>query len=170
MTHPATYPGNTRPDHVSRAGTGSLDGMAVTTWTAKTTPDKVWEVLADGWLFPLWVVGACRIRGVDDGWPAPGTRLHHSVGIWPMVIDDNTESLACEPGERLELQARAWPLGEARVVLRLRPKGDGTEIEIREDVTHGPGTFMPQPLRRTALHVRNVETLKRLAMLAEGRS
>jgi len=170
MTHPATYPGNTRPDHGSRAGTGSLDGMAVTTWTAKTTPDKVWEVLADGWLFPLWVVGACRIRGVDDGWPAPGTRLHHSVGIWPMVIDDNTESLACEPGERLELQARAWPLGEARVVLRLRPKGDGTEIEIREDVTHGPGTFMPQPLRRTALHVRNVETLKRLAMLAEGRS
>jgi hypothetical protein len=144
--------------------------MSVTTWTAATTPDKVWEVLADGWLFPLWVVGACRIRGVDGGWPAPGAKLHHSVGVWPVMLNDNTESLACEPGERLELQARAWPLGEAKVVLRLRAAPAGTEIELEEDLTHGPGSFMPRPLRTGALHVRNVETLKRLAMLAEGRS
>jgi hypothetical protein len=145
--------------------------MAVTTWTADTTPDKVWEVLADGWFFPLWVVGACRIRAVDEGWPAPGTKLHHSVGVWPVALDDETESLGCVPGERLELQARAWPLGEARVVLRLHPLDGGkTEIEIEEDLTHGPGSFLPGPLRAGALHVRNLETLKRLAMLAEGRA
>lgn len=144
--------------------------MATTTWTARTTPDKVWEVLADGWLFPLWVVGACRIREVDPTWPERGSRLHHSVGVWPVAFDDHTESLACYPGERLELQARAWPLGEARVVITLRPDGDGTEIMIEEDLTRGPGSLLPQPARAAALNVRNVETLKRLAMLAEGRS
>lgn len=144
--------------------------MATTTWTAATTPDKVWEVLEDGWLFPLWVVGACRIRGVDASWPAPGSRLHHSVGVWPAAFDDHTESLACDTGERLELQARAWPLGEARVLITLQPDDQGTEITLEEDVTHGPGTFLPPPVRAAALQVRNKETLRRLAMLAEGRS
>jgi len=144
--------------------------MAVTTWTAATTPDNVWKVLADGWLFPLWVVGACRIRDVDATWPEPGSRLHHSVGVWPVVRDDNTEVLSCDPGERIELQARAWPLGEARVIIALRPTGEGTEVTIEEDLTHGPGSLLPRPLRAGALHVRNIETLKRLAMLAEGRS
>jgi len=32
--------------------------------------EQVWDVLGDGWLYPLWVVGASRIRDVDDGWPA----------------------------------------------------------------------------------------------------
>jgi uncharacterized protein YndB with AHSA1/START domain len=144
--------------------------MAVTSKTAATTPDKVWEVLADGWLFPLWVVGACRIRDVDATWPEPGSRLHHSVGIWPLVSNDHTEVVSCDPGERLELQARAWPLGEARVIITVKPAAEGSEITIEEDLTHGPGSLLPQPVRSGALHVRNVETLARLAMLAEGRS
>lgn len=144
--------------------------MAVTKWTAATSPDDVWKVLADGWLFPLWVVGACRIRDVDATWPQPGSRLHHSVGLWPVVRDDNTEVLSCDPGERLELQARAWPLGEARVIITLRPTAEGTEVTIEEDLTHGPGSLLPRPIRAASLHVRNLETLKRLAMLAEGRS
>ena len=44
------------------------------------TPDQVWEILSDGWLYPLWVVGASRMREVDDHWPDVGARLHHSVG------------------------------------------------------------------------------------------
>jgi hypothetical protein len=145
--------------------------MATTTWTAAAHPDKVWEVLSDGWLFPLWVVGASRIRKVDRTWPAPGARLHHSVGLWPVMLDDHTESLGCEAGERLELQARAWPLGEARVVLRLSAASGGrTRIEMTEDLTDGPGAFLPRPLRGLALRWRNKESLRRLAMLAEGRS
>ncbi len=50
----------------------------------------------DGWIYPVWVVGASRMRDVEDGWPAPGTKLHHSFGIWPLVIDDTTEVLELE--------------------------------------------------------------------------
>jgi uncharacterized protein YndB with AHSA1/START domain len=68
--------------------------------TINASPKDVWEVLADGWMYPLWVVGASRMRDVDPHWPEVGSKLHHSVGVWPGLIDDNTEVLEVEPGRR----------------------------------------------------------------------
>ena len=90
-----------------------------------TTPQRVWDVLSDGWLYPLWVVGASRMREVEDEWPAVGSKLHHSVGVWPALIDDNTEVTDCEPLQLLALRARAWPLGEAAVRLTMSNAGSG---------------------------------------------
>src|SRR6187549_195468 len=100
----------------------------------KTTPDQVWDVLADGWLYPLWVVGATRMRAVDDEWPRTGAKLHHSAGVWPVVLDDNTEVLDCREGQFLGLRARGWPMGEAEVAITLTPSGGRTDVEIVEDV------------------------------------
>ena len=97
--------------------------MSTNTRTIDATPQQVWDVLADGWLYPLWVVGASRMREVDDGWPAVGTQLHHSVGSWPVLIDDTTEVLEASAGSTLVLRARAWPVGEAEVTIRLRAVG-----------------------------------------------
>lgn len=133
------------------------------------TPEQVWEVLSDGWLFPLWVVGASRMREVDDGWPAPGTRLHHSVGTWPLLLDDVTEAVEITPGSRLVLHAHAWPAGRATVVLRLAPVGVDTEVTIEEQATTGPAALVPRPLQDPMLAWRNVESLRRLAFLAERR-
>ncbi len=144
--------------------------MSTTSRVVHASPDQVWAVLADGWLYPLWVVGASRMREVDDGWPAIGTKLHHSVGTWPLLIDDNTEVLESEPGALLRLRARAWPAGEAEVVLRLIPSGSGTEVLIEEDAVKGPARLMPKPLRDVQLNWRNVETLRRLAFVAERRT
>ena len=44
------------------------------------TPDDVFAVLGDGWLYPVWVVGAARMRDVDPEWPAEGANIHHSLG------------------------------------------------------------------------------------------
>ncbi len=132
-------------------------------------PDQVWAVLADGWLYPLWVVGASRMRDVDDRWPEPGSRLHHSVGAWPLLLDDTTEVVESTPGSRLRLRARAWPSGEAGVTIHLRPDGGGTEVVIEEDAESGPASLVPKPLRDPPLGWRNVETLRRLSYLAERR-
>ncbi len=137
--------------------------------TIDTSVDRVWEVLSDGWLYPLFVVGASRMREVDDDWPAVGSRLHHSVGSWPLLIDDNTEVLECEPGRRLKLRARAWPAGEAEVEILLEADGAGCRVEINEDAVSGPGRLLPKPLRDPMLAWRNVETLRRLAFVAENR-
>ena len=143
--------------------------MSVNTRTIKARPTKVWEVLADGWLYPLWVVGATRMREVDEDWPAPGAELHHSAGVWPVLIDDSTEVVEVSPGESLRLRARAWPAGEAEVVITLTAQGDHTVVELREDAVSGPGRLLPPPLRRPMIGWRNVETLRRLAAIAEGR-
>ena len=70
------------------------------------SPEQVFAALHDGWTYPVWVVGASRMRDVDAGWPAPGTKLHHSFGMWQLLIDDITEAIEIEPGQRLVLEAR----------------------------------------------------------------
>jgi uncharacterized protein YndB with AHSA1/START domain len=144
--------------------------MSTTTRPLSATPEQVWEVLADGWLYPLFVVGASRMRDVDDSWPAVGSKLHHSVGTWPLLINDTTEVLEVEEGKRLLLLARGWPAGQAHVEISLQPTGGTTVVTIKEDATAGPGLLMPKPLRDVQLHWRNVETLRRLAFVVEGRT
>jgi uncharacterized protein YndB with AHSA1/START domain len=144
--------------------------MSTNTRTMDATPDQVWQVLADGWLYPLWVVGASRMREVDDSWPATGAKLHHSVGSWPILVSDETEVLESVPGSLLRLRAAAWPSGEAGVTIRLQPVGGGTEVTIEEDAIAGPGRLVPSPVRHAGLKWRNVETLRRLAFVAERRT
>ncbi|MEZ0579831.1 SRPBCC family protein [Nocardioides sp. MH1] len=138
--------------------------------TIRASPDQVWAVLADGWLYPLFVVGASRMRDVDSDWPAPGAALHHSVGSWPVLIDDSTTVEEAEAPTLLRLRARAWPGGEADVTFRLEPRGDETEVVIEEDAAVGPARLMPPFIRRPLLVWRNSETLRRLAFVAEGRA
>ncbi|MCW2796730.1 SRPBCC family protein [Nocardioides sp.] len=144
--------------------------MSTNTRTVAATPEQVWDVLSDGWLYPVWVVGASRMREVDDTWPAVGAQLHHSVGAWPLLLNDTTEVVECHPGSMLRLQAHARPMGTAEVVLRLHASGAETEVVIEEDAVSGPGRLVPKPVRDAQLTWRNVETLRRLAYIAEGRS
>ncbi len=131
--------------------------------------EDIWTVLSDGWSYASWVVGTARIRGVDPGWPKPGTRIHHSFGVWPGLIDDSTEVLSADPLHELLLKARGWPAGEAHVRLVLTSGGsDRTEVRIAEDAVAGPGVLVPGPVRRALIGWRNTESLRRLAFLAEG--
>lgn len=143
--------------------------MSTTRRVMQASPDQVWAVLADGWLYPLWVVGATRMRDVDEHWPAPGARLHHSVGTWPLTLDDISEVVESTPGARLVLQAHAWPGGRADVTITLRPQGAETEVVIEEQAAAGPGALVPKVLQDPILNWRNVESLRRLAFLAERR-
>lgn len=141
-------------------------------WTTATS-EAIWNVLGDGWMYPLWVVGATRMREVEPTWPEPGSQLFHSVGAWPLVIDDSTSVVDCDLGHRIELRARAWPAGEARVVVETEPAQrdgqQGTLVRIHEDVVSGPGRLVPPPLRHLQLGWRNTETLRRLSLVAERR-
>ena len=134
------------------------------------TPEDVFEVLSDGWLYPAWVVGASRMREVDDTWPMPGAELHHSVGVWPALIDDGTVVEEFVPSRRMVMRARGWPIGEARVTIDVKPHGDACLVRIQEEAIAGPGRLLPAPVIDVPLHWRNAETLHRLAYLAEGKA
>ncbi len=130
---------------------------------------QVWDVLAEGWLFPVWVVGAARMRDVTADWPGAGAKLHHSVGVWPILLDDHTEVLESVPEQRLALRARAFPAGVAEVVITLVAQASGTKITLEEKVTGGPAALIPRPLEAAAMKWRNTETLRRLSHIVEGR-
>src|SRR3954452_5739153 len=144
--------------------------MYTVTRMVEATPEQIWGVLEDGWSYPSWVVGASRMRAVSDDWPATGSKLHHSAGIWPLVVNDETAVLESDPPRLLRLQAKGWPAGEATVELRIEAAGDGSKGAIVEGAAHGPGHYVPKVLRQPAIALRNTETLRRLAYMAEGRS
>jgi hypothetical protein len=131
--------------------------------------EGVWKVLADGWTYPSWVVGAARMRAVAADWPAVGAELHHSIGGWPFLINDVTQVLAADPDHELRLRGRGWPAGEVEIHLLLRPSEDGgCELVMREDVVAGPAKLIPKPVRALMIKRRNVEGLQRLSYLAKG--
>jgi hypothetical protein len=131
-------------------------------------PEDVFAVLSNGWLYPVWVVGASRMRDVEAAWPAPDTAIHHSFGVWPLVIDDTTSMLEWDPPRHAKLKARGWPAGSAHVTLDVERENVGCMVTISEDAVEGPGLLVPKPARSAAILVRNRETLQRLAYLAEG--
>jgi hypothetical protein len=144
--------------------------MSTNTRVVEATPDQVWAVLSDGWTYPVWVVGASRMRDVDESWPEVGSQLHHSAGVWPLLVNDSTEVLECSPGVMLRLRARGWPAGEAEVVIRLRPQGGVTEVVIEESTVSGPASLIPNLVEDPLMKWRNTETLRRLAYVAENRT
>ena len=132
-------------------------------------PETIWQVLADPASYAHWVVGSKRIRDADPSWPAPGSRFHHTVGFGPFTVDDHTESLAYDPPRRLELRAKARPLGLAKVTLELEPADGGTVVRITENPTgvQRPLALFP-PLQLLA-KLRNAESLARIERLALAR-
>ncbi|WP_309128326.1 SRPBCC family protein [Microbacterium sp.] len=133
-------------------------------------PEDVFEVLSDGWLYPSWVVGASRMREVDETWPMPGAQLHHSFGVWPVLINDRTVVEEIAPPRTMVMRARGWPVGEARVTIDVKARGDETVVRIQEEAIAGPARLVPRPIMDALLLWRNAETLHRLAYLAEGRA
>ena len=131
-----------------------------------TSVERVFAVLADGWSYAGWVVGAAHIREVDAGWPGTGTRIHHSVGAWPLAVQDVTTVLDVDPPRMLELEARLWPLGAARIRFTLAPTSDGCEITMLEEATKGPLSLLPEPAQSLFLTPRNRETQSRLSAQA----
>ncbi|WP_285188387.1 SRPBCC family protein [Rhodococcus sp. MEB041] len=129
--------------------------------------EAVWNVLSDGWSYATWVVGASRIRAVDPEFPARGSRIHHSVGLWPAVLNDETRVLSMTEGREVTLEARGIPAGKATIVLRLTPRGSGCRIEMIEHARTLPFSLVPESVQRALVYPRNTEATRRLALLAE---
>lgn len=144
--------------------------MAVVSRNAPVGVEDVYAVLQNGSLYAAWVVGTAHIRDVDDGWPSVGTRIHHSVGAWPVMLQDITQVLEADPPRRLLLRAHGWPAGAAHVEITLAPQGAGTLITIDEKPAAGPAKWVYGRWTDRLIHARNVEALSRLCDLARNQS
>ncbi|MEA2309637.1 MAG: hypothetical protein QOI65_1923 [Thermoleophilaceae bacterium] len=133
-------------------------------------PDAVFDVLADAGSYAHWVVGSSEIRGVEGNWPEPGSRFHHTQGVFGIGLKDSTASIAaCRP-RQLVMEVRFRPLMIGKVEMRLRPRGRGTHVTMIEYPIAGPVARLHNPILDRAFWARNVESLRRLRKLAEKRA
>lgn len=144
--------------------------MAINEIHINTPPERVFEVLADYRSYGHWVVGSRRMRGMDPGFPAAGTRFHHQVGVGPLHLNDHTQVLEVDQPRKLILKAKARPfLGTAVVDLTLEPRDGGTHVTMREDPGDAMTAFVFNPITHLLVRGRNTESLERLKELAESR-
>jgi uncharacterized protein YndB with AHSA1/START domain len=132
-------------------------------------PDTVFEILCDPDAYVTWVVGADRLRAVDDNWPQPGARFHHSVGVGPAKLHDSTVMRSHERPRLVKLRIQARPLIVADVEFRLEAVDGGTCVSMTEEATGGL-LYFAGPLAKPILTVRNRLALRRLSDLVEKRN
>ena len=129
----------------------------------------VWDSLIDPWTYEVWVRGAKQIRRVDASWPQPGSRFHHLVGVGAVGIADATTLVRAERHRLIELDASAWPLGRARIVIELEDLGGPTEVRVDETPSSGPAKWLDNPAQDAVLKYRNDSSLARLKAIVEQR-
>jgi uncharacterized protein YndB with AHSA1/START domain len=132
-------------------------------------PEAVWSVLSDSHAYRAWVTGTKRIRGADEGFPAAGTRLYHTVGIGPLTLSDSTLVLESDEPRLLRLEARLGPVGTALVELCLEELPSGSRVRMHETAAKGPSRIL-QPVGDLLLRGRNAWSLERLKELVERRA
>jgi hypothetical protein len=132
----------------------------------------VFGVLSDARRYSDWVVGASRIRTVDGEFPGPGSGFGHTIGIWPLLINDETKVVRREGEQRLTLRAEIGALGSATVDLRLEPveSDSRTLVSLVERPVTGPIRWWHNPLQDRAFWFRNWLSLLLLKRIAEGRA
>lgn len=147
-----------------------LDSALTVKRDTSASRDDVWSVMADGWTYSQWVVGNSRMRAVDPNWPQVGSTIRHSVGVWPLLLDDVTVVEDCQPQQQLVLLAKGRPLGKARITMRLFDiDGGGCRIEMAEVPVGAPMGWVPTRVALAAAFPRNRECTWRLAAIAERR-
>ena len=133
-------------------------------------PEAVWDSLADPSGYAYWVVGSKEIRDADPGFPAPGTRFHHTIGVGPLTVKDHTEVIESDRPALMHLRAKGRPFGTATVILRMEPVDGGTHVEIVEHPDGAYSLLALNPLLQLFTKARNAESLMRLEELALRRS
>lgn len=133
-------------------------------------PAAVWDTLADPASYGFWVVGSKTIRDAQDGWPAPGSRFHHTIGVGPFTVKDHTVSLDAERPRLLRLRAKTRPLGTARVTMQMTPSDGGTLVRMTERPDGPTAILALNPLVHLFTKARNAESLMRLEELALRRA
>jgi uncharacterized protein YndB with AHSA1/START domain len=142
--------------------------VATTRVQIAASPDEVFAVLADPDAYGHWVVGSDTIRDADLSWPKVGSRFHHRVGFGLLKLNDHTEVIESDPPNRLVIRARTRPLATAEIRLLLIAHDHGTELTMIETAGDALSRWVFNPITDPLVHLRNVESLRRLRRMAEA--
>ncbi|MGW7297498.1 SRPBCC family protein [Streptomyces sp. NPDC054829] len=142
--------------------------MAVRHRLIRVSPDKVWDVLADGNRYAEWVVGTSESHPVEGQWPRTGAAIRFEVPLGPLRLSNETVVRRCEEGVALELEAHAGALGTARIAIDLRPWGEHCLVIVDEHPLRGAGGMLHNVGFEALIQLRHRAMLARLARLVES--
>ena len=117
--------------------------MPTNTRIVHATPDQVWKVLADGWLYPLWVVGASRMREVDDDLArrsAAGCTTRSAPGRCCSTTTPRSPTSA--PVSRCRCGPGPGRWARPRCTCGCHRSAPTPRSRIDEDAVSGPGTLV----------------------------
>lgn len=133
-------------------------------------PEEAFRLLEDPAAFEDLIAGARKIRRFDPRWPEPGTLIHHTVGIPPILVRDQTGVLEVDRPHRLVLDAHLWPLGAFTVEFVLEAHPRGTRLVVRETPQQGPLSWPGvRTVTQAGVMLRNKEICRRYRRLVEAR-
>ncbi|MEZ3180647.1 SRPBCC family protein [Streptomyces pimonensis] len=142
--------------------------MAVRHHLVRTSPQSVWAVLEDGTRYADWVVGTSSSKPLRGQWPQLGSAIGYEVRLGPLSLSNETVVRRCLPGEALELEAKAGPLGTARIAVELRSWGDHCLVIVDEHPLKGAGGTAHNAVVDVLLQIRHRAMLARLAKICEA--
>lgn len=132
------------------------------------SPSSVFEVLADARQYGYVVAGSKEIRDSDPRWPRKGAEFHHTVGYGPLSVKDTTQVVEVDSPQMLRVIAGAKLLGKAEVTFELEEHDGGTRVTLVEDPLVPKVAYPLTPPVHLLTRLRNKETLRRLAEIAEA--
>lgn len=139
--------------------------MALNSVRCTLPPEDVFDHLLDPWEYPQWLLGASKMRDVDDDWPGIGSKFHHTVGFGPLKVNDTSQILECDPPRRLVLKVKVTPIVQGIVTFTLVPTPEGgTVLTLQEEPALRIAGVL-RPALDPPTHFRNSRSLKDLADL-----
>lgn len=144
--------------------------MALVRQTIQASTAAVWDVLIDPTTYPRWLIGAQKIRDVDDSWPEVDSAFHHRVGVWPVLIDDKSIIREVRTQHRLVIEVRATPAvrGVVQFDLEDADEGRATVVEMSEEPLHRLVGNVLRPILDPLTHLRNKRSLEKFEQLVEA--
>ena len=91
--------------------------------------------------------GSAHRKPVGGAGTAPCSRILHSIGAWPALINDETVVESCVSGEELVLLAKVRPAAEARITMRLSDIPGGRRVEMTEVAVSRPLRWVPDSVQ-----------------------
>ncbi len=133
------------------------------------SPAAVFAVLSDVDSYEHWVVGSSSTFKIEGNWPEVGATFHHRQGVPLIGPKDTTSVLQVDAPRMLKLCVRVRPYMVGVVTMTLTAADGGTDVTMEEEPVGGFFGRMHNPVFDAGLHLRNIESLRRLKNLAKKR-
>jgi hypothetical protein len=97
------------------------------------TPEEVWRTVMDPYRLGEWVTIHRALRRADGGPPRVGYEMEQQVHLRGVSLDIHWRLVECEPCKLAAWEGRGPARSRARTEYALRPEGDGTHFDYRND-------------------------------------